>query len=221
MATAAFHWSFYRSYEQTWETTEWLGVRAKKCPLDLWIYQEIVFEQRPDLIIETGTAFGGGALFLASLCDLVGHGEVITIDVADEVRPAHPRVTYLHGSSTSPEILEQVTERASGTSSRLVLLDSDHRKDHVLRELELYAPLIQAGGYVIVEDTNVNGHPVAFRFGPGPMEAVREFLARGEPFEVDRSREKYMLTFNPGGYLRRLGAPEPAHQATADSQIAN
>jgi cephalosporin hydroxylase len=203
-ATALFHWVFYGSFEQTWEATTWLGTRAKKCPLDLWIYQEIIAEQHPDLIVETGTAHGGSALFLASLCDLVGHGHVVSVDVEEGDRPAHPRITYLHGSSTAPEILTQVRERAEGTRSRLILLDSDHSKGHVLRELEAYAPLVHVGGYVVVEDTNVNGHPVAPRYGPGPFEAVEEFLSHTDAFEVDRAREKLMLTFNPSGYLRRV-----------------
>jgi cephalosporin hydroxylase len=205
-ARAIFHWSFYDSHEQTWDTTTWLGTLAKKCPFDLWIYQEMLTEQRPDLIIETGTAHGGSALFLASVCDLLGHGEIITVDVEERERPAHPRITYLHGSSTAPETLERVHARAEGTSSRLVLLDSDHAKAHVLRELELYAPLVPVGGYLVVEDTNVNGHPVARWHGPGPNEAVREFLARTSAFEVDRERERLLLTFNPGGYLRRVRA---------------
>lgn len=203
-ATAFFHWVFYNLHGQTWNSTAWLGTHAKKCPFDLWIYQEMISEQRPDLIIETGTAFGGSALFLASICDLVDHGEVVSIDVEHHERPTHPRITYLHGSSTAPETLEQVRARAAGTTSRLVLLDSDHSKQHVLRELELYAPLVHVGGYIVVEDTNVGGHPVARWHGPGPHEAVAEFLSSTSAFEVDRERERLMLTFNPGGYLRRV-----------------
>ena len=92
----------------------------------------------------------------------------------------------------------------------MVILDSDHSRDHVLRELELYAPLVTPGCYVVVEDTNVNGHPVVPRFGPGPMEAVQEYLATTDAFEVDRSREKLLLTFNPSGYLRRRPERHPA-----------
>ncbi len=85
----------------------------------------------------------------------------------------------------------------------MVILDSDHSRDHVLRELELYSPLVTPGCYLVVEDTNVNGHPVSPEFGPGPMEAVEAFLETTNDFEVDRSREKLLLTFNPSGYLRR------------------
>jgi len=87
----------------------------------------------------------------------------------------------------------------------MAILDSDHARDHVLRELELYGPLVTPGCYVIVEDTNVNGHPVSPEFGPGPREAVDEFLRRNDDFEVDRERERLLMTFNPSGYLRRRG----------------
>ena len=85
----------------------------------------------------------------------------------------------------------------------MVVLDSDHTRDHVAEELRLYAPLVTSGCYLVVEDTNVNGNPVLPEFGPGPQEAVAEFLAQTDDFEVDHEREKLMLTFNPNGYLRR------------------
>jgi cephalosporin hydroxylase len=186
--------------------TRWLGVRTDKCPLDLWIYQELLHELKPDLIVETGTAFGGSALYLASLCDLLGRGEVLTIDVQpQEGRPEHPRLEYFHGSSVAPETLEYVRSRAAKAGTVLVVLDSDHRKEHVLEELRLYAPLVTPGSYVVVEDTILNGHPVSPDFGPGPMEAAEVFLRTESAFKVDRGREKLYLTFNPKGYLRRTG----------------
>src|SRR5262249_4097887 len=142
----------------TWCATSWLGVTVWKCPLDLWVYQEIIHEVRPDLIVETGTAFGGSALYLASVCDLVGHGEVVTIDIReDPSRPRHERITYLLGSSTAQAIVERVSLLAAGKRV-LAILDSDHRREHVLEELRAYSPLVGAGSYVVVEDTNVNGH---------------------------------------------------------------
>ena len=110
----------------------------------------------------------------------------------------------MEGSSTSAEVLDQVTAFVQDAERVMVILDSDHSREHVLRELELYAPLVSKGCYLVVEDTNVNGHPVVPGFGPGPMEALNEFLSGSNDFEVDRSREKLMLTFNPCGYLLRV-----------------
>jgi cephalosporin hydroxylase len=197
-----FHKLYYDHREQTWGNTFWLGHRVLKCPLDLWSYQEILYEVRPELIIETGTYQGGSALFLASICDLLDQGKVLTIDVdRRDDRPRHPRITYLTGSSTSNAILRQVQRRARGASRVLVILDSGHAKDHVLAEMDTYAPLVTPRSYLVVEDTNLNGHPVESDHGPGPAEAVAEFLERNDAFVRDKRREKFLLTFNPGGYL--------------------
>jgi cephalosporin hydroxylase len=202
-----FHTLYYDRREQTWGNTFWLGHHVLKCPLDLWSYQEILHEVRPALIIETGTYLGGSAFFLASICDLLGSGEVVTIDSERQANlPRHPRVTYLNGSSTSRGILREVRQRVAGRTPVLVILDSGHGRDHVLAELEVYAPLVTPGSYLIVEDTNLNGHPVEGQHGPGPAEAVSEFLSRNPAFARDESREKLMLTFNPGGYLRKVSA---------------
>lgn len=203
----AFHSLYYDREEQTWRNTRWLGVPILKCPLDLWIYQELVAELRPDVIVECGTYGGGSALFLASMCDLVRHGRVVTIDVAvHQGRPTHPRITYLHGSSTDPAVLDAVRSEVSGAGTVMVILDSDHRQPHVSEELRCYSPLVTTGSYLVVEDTNINGHPVLHDFGPGPREALDAFLAGTDEFEVDDGREKFFLSFNPGGYLRRVEA---------------
>ena len=184
--------------------THWLGVRTDKCPLDLWIYQELIARLRPDVIVETGTLDGGSALYLASICDLVGHGEVVTIDLeAPPAPPEHPRITYVRGSSVDEAVVAEVRARTAGKSA-LVVLDSDHRRDHVLAELHAYADVVPVGGYLIVEDTILNGHPINPEFGPGPMEAVEAFLAEDRRFEVDRRCEKLYMTFNRRGYLRRV-----------------
>jgi cephalosporin hydroxylase len=201
----SFHELYYTSADRTIRVTYWLGVRTIKCPLDLWIYQEIIHQTRPDLIVETGSGAGGSAYFMASICDLVGSGRIVTIDVRDRQRPEHPRITYINGSSVADEVVAAVNEEARGEERVMVILDSDHARDHVLSELRLYAPLVTPGNYLIVEDTNVNGHPVFPEHGPGPAEALEAFLAEDDGFEVDRSREKFFLTMNPGGYLRRVG----------------
>ncbi|MGB2875911.1 MAG: CmcI family methyltransferase [Gaiellaceae bacterium] len=198
-----FHRLYYDSASRTWSNTRWLGTPAQKCPLDLWVYQEILYELRPAVIVESGTANGGSALFLASVCDLLGHGEVISIDVLEQERPSHDRVTYLSGSSVAPEIRARVTALVGDRRPVLVILDSDHSRDHVLEELRSYAPLVTPGSYAIVEDTNVNGHPVLSEFGAGPMEAVDQFLRESTEFAIDADREKFFLTFNPRGFLRK------------------
>ena len=204
----AFHRAYYDS--GVWDNrTFWLGVPVYKLPLDLWVYQELLSELRPDVIIETGSALGGSALYLASLCDLLAHGEVISVDIHDlPFRPEHPRLTYMQGSSTAPLIVNQIRTQV-GERTALVILDAAHDRDHVLAELQAYAPLIRPGGYLIVEDTNLGGRPVQPDFGPGPAEAVEAFLAAHPEFEADHSREKFHVSFNAGGYLRRNGRPSP------------
>ena len=204
----AFHRLYYDGPEgegRVHHRTSWMGVACLKCPMDLMAYQEILFETRPGLVLETGTHEGGSALFLAHMLDLLGAGEIVTIDVLDRPgRPAHPRIRYLTGSSGDEELVGGIFRGRPSGERRLVILDSDHSRAHVLRELELFAPQVQPGGYVIVEDSNVNGNPVLPDYGPGPREAIEEFLAGHPEFEVDLSREKFLMTFNPGGYLRRV-----------------
>ena len=196
----------YYESPTTWRNTFWLGTPALKCPLDLWIYQEIIFEVKPDVIIECGTFEGGGALFLASICELLKRGTVITIDVeAMRGRPRHRRIRYLLGSSTSKGIVDKLRSSIKARDRVMVILDSDHSKDHVLSELRIYSRFVTTGSYLIVEDAIVNGHPVLPDYGPGPMEAIQEFLSENKEFVVDRSRAKFLMTFNPDGWLRRVG----------------
>jgi cephalosporin hydroxylase len=184
--------------------TRWLGTTVLKCPTDLWIYQEILYELKPDVIVETGTFNGGSAYYFACLFDLIGKGEIITIDVEDnKERPKHDRVTYLKGFSTSKEIFEKVEDLIKNKQTVMVVLDSDHIKENVLNELKLYSALVTENSYLVVEDTNINGHPALPDFGPGPMEALEEFLLENKDFVVDESKEKFFLTFNPKGYLRK------------------
>lgn len=198
-----FHKFYYHSGVAS--ETYWLGIEAHKCPLDLWIYQEIIYKTRPDVIIESGTAYGGSALFLASICDLVNHGEILTIDIEKKKgRPRHKRIRYLAGSSTSKKIVEKVKRLIGGKNKVMVVLDSDHHKEHVLKELRIYSKFVTKGNYLIVEDTNLNGHPVKPDFGPGPMEAVARFLRENKDFVIDRDKEKLYLTFNPKGYLQKI-----------------
>ncbi len=196
---------YVREREQTWENTYWLGAPLLKLPSDLWIYQEIMHEIRPVLIVETGTYRGGSALYMASIMDLLNRGRVLTIDVNPQPNlPTHPRIEYLAGSSIAPETIERVktcVEQADGPV--LIILDSDHRRDHVLAELAAYHSLVTPGSYLIVEDTAHNGHPVLRHAGPGPWEAVELFLSDHPEFTPDADREKFMVTWNPRGFLKR------------------
>ena len=206
-AAEKFHLAFYElgQHHKTWRDARWFGYEVQKSPLDLWIYQEIINDTKPDLIIETGTALGGSALFFAMMCDLLGAGEVISVDsAARSDRPVHDRVRYVHGSSIDVEILDQLSDAVRQHPRVMVSLDSDHSREHVLHELNAYSAFVTEGCYLVVEDTNLNGHPVHPGFGPGPQEAVDEFLRRHPEFEQDRAWDKkFLVTFNPGGYLRR------------------
>jgi cephalosporin hydroxylase len=201
-----FHYFYYRDSETTWSTTNYLGVPIQKLPLDLWRYHDILWQTRPDVIVETGTNRGGSALFLAHLCDRLGTGRIITVDIVDRPEvPKHPRITYIVGSSTDPQIFAQVTGQLKPGERVMVALDSDHSRDHVVRELELYSPLVSRDCYLIVEDTNVNGHPVSRSHGPGPMEALEVFPWKKAGFEHDdQIVERYMVTFFPKGWLKRV-----------------
>lgn len=206
-AALAFHHALYEARD-SWEGARWLGVTALKTPQDLWTYQEIIAETGPDLIVETGTFEGGSALYLATLCDALGRGRVISVDLVSRgPLPEHPRALFLRGSSTDPEILERIRAEIQPDSRVMVILDSNHDRDHVLAELRAYGEMVSPGSYLVVEDTNINGHPVAPLWGPGPMEAVEEYLASGAPYRVDGSREKFLVSFHPRGFLRRLGPP--------------
>lgn len=182
-----------------------MGVLTRKCQLDFWIYQEIIFELKPDVIIECGTASGRSALFLSAVFDLVNNGRVITIDIEDvKGRPQHKRIKYLLGSSTSEETIREIRRLIGDKDKVMVILDSDHRKEHVLNEMRIYNKFVTKGHYLIVENTNINGHPVALEYGPGPMEVAEEFLKENKNFIVDKSKEKLYMTFNPKGYLRKV-----------------
>ena len=201
----AFHRLWYDLDAQTWRDTHWCGHPVRKSPFDLWVYQELIWSVRPTVFIETGTRFGGSAFFFASILDRVGHGRVLTVDV-DPVDPLpdHPRVEYLRGSSVDPDIVDRMRAAIGPDDVVMVNLDSDHSREHVLAELEVFAPMVTVGSYLIVEDTNISGHPVRPDHGPGPMEAVDEFFPSHPEFENDTHAERYLMTFHPKGFWRRV-----------------
>lgn len=183
--------------------TTYFGVRAQKCPMDHWIYQEIVFETQPDVIIEIGTAWGGGLLGLAHFCDLMNHGRVIGIDitlthVAQAVRD-HPRVTLIE--SDACKAFPQVASLIQPGEPVMVIEDSSHTYDNTLAVLRTYSPMVAAGCYFVVEDS-ICHHGVNVGPNPGPYEAIETFMKETDRFAIDRSRESFGITWNPKGYLR-------------------
>ena len=203
--TADFHRLYHdKRWPETGGNTYWFGVPTLKTPLDMWVYQEILYENRPDVIIETGTFMGGSSYYFASIFDLLGSGRVITIDIGDfEGKPKHDRVTFLLGSSTADSIVEQVKDLIHEGEKVMVVLDSDHSASHVRKEMEIYGEMVTPGQYMVVEDTHLYGHPVRQYELGDPWKAVGEYLAQRSDFVADRSREKYGLTFNPSGWLKK------------------
>ena len=196
----------------------WMGRPIIQYPQDMIAMQEILWDVQPELIIETGIAHGGSLVYYASLCELMGHGEVLGIDI--DIRPhnreaieAHPmfkRIQLLEGPSTDPAIVAQVHAMAAGKKV-LVVLDSNHTHDHVLAELQAYAPLVSVGSYCVVFDTVVEDLPPGlypnrpWDVGNNPKTAVHEYLRQDDRFEIDRDIEaKIQITVAPDGYLRRI-----------------
>lgn len=176
--------------------------------MDLWVYQELICELDIDLLIETGTAAGGTALFFADLFERLDRGTVVTIDIhADETRPMHPRIRYLTGSSLSRNVLDAVKAVAAEARKVMVILDSDHRAAFKLLELSAYAPLVTPGSYLVAEDTAFDYYPAFPEYGPGPAKAVAAFLASHPDFSANRALERHFLTFAPMAFLQRTETP--------------
>lgn len=213
----------------------WFGRPAIQFPNDAWALQEVVWKVRPDLIIETGIAHGGSLIYSASLlalldiCDATERGEMldphnpkrkvlgIDIDIrkhnreAIEAHPLYPRIEMIQGSSINQETIDKVHDVASGYARILVCLDSNHTHDHVLAELEAYAPLVTQGSYCVVFDTLVEDMPEHLSddrpWGPGnsPKTAVHAYLKNNPNFEIDsRIDKKLLITVAPDGFLKRI-----------------
>lgn len=183
----------------------YFGVQTWKSPIDFWIYQELIFELKPDVIVEIGNNAGGSTLALAHICDSLTYGRVIGLDLSHTKVPAtvraHPRITLIEGDACAN--FEQVNSLIKPTDHVMVIEDSSHTFENTLAVLETYSPLVGPGGYFIVEDGichhGLNGGP-----SPGPYEAVEAFVSRNHNFEIDRSREAFLITWNPKGFLRRV-----------------
>jgi cephalosporin hydroxylase len=193
-------------HTSNFEGVTWLGRPVWQNLADIWTVQETINELGVDFVIETGTNRGGSAFFIASVFDLLGRGHVVTIDVERLAELTHPRITFLTGSSTDPAIVGEVRRlvEEAAPSQILVLLDSDHSAEHVLRELQLYAEFVPVGGLLLCQDGSTDELP-RFRSGrPGPLVALRRFLQEDDRFIVDVQRSrKYLFHHSPSGWLRR------------------
>ena len=203
----------------------WLGRPIIQYPQDMIAMQELIWEVKPDLIIETGIAHGGSLIFYASILELVAvctgnEGKVLGIDIdirphnlkAIEDHPMYRRINMIQGSSIDPEIIAQVVEKAEGKKRVMVCLDSNHTHEHVLAELVAYAPLTSVGSYCVVFDTLIedmreDAYPDRpWSKGDNPKTAVWEYLKTHSEFETDKSiHQKLLITVAPDGYLKRVG----------------
>jgi cephalosporin hydroxylase len=182
----------------------YFGIKTLKSPVDFWVYQEIIFSTKPDYVIEIGNYCGGSALALAHICDQIGRGQVIGLDITHEyLQPAakqHPRIVFIEGDACAK--FDRVAAIVGDTRA-LVIEDSSHTYENTLNVLRTYAKLIQPGDYFIVEDS-ICHHGLEVGPQPGPYEAIADFLAANPDFAADRSRESFLITWNPNGYLKRL-----------------
>ena len=198
----------------------WMGRPIIQYPQDIMAMQELIWELKPDLIIETGIAHGGSLVFYASLLELIGHGEVLGIDIdirehnkkAIEDHVMFKRITMIEGSSISPEVINEVKIHCKGKNKIMVLLDSNHTHQHVLEELKLYADFVSINSYLAVfdgivefipDENNPTSRPWAK--GNNPYTAIQEFLKINNNFIVDKNIDnKILLSVAPGGYLKRI-----------------
>ncbi len=214
-------------YKIMYEPT-WLGRPIIQLPHDIVQMQELIWQVKPDLVIETGVAHGGSLIFSASILELIGKGRVLGIDIdirqhnriAIEAHPMFHRIDLMQGSSIAPEVVAEVTERAREAETVLVVLDSNHAADHVAAEMAAYAPLVSVGSYLVVMD-GAQGQVFDIPRGKpewrqdNPLAALDRFVAKSDEFIVDERFTRLHVTSNPRGYLRRVKAAEIGERKAA------
>lgn len=210
LARRYYHLWYYNT--NVWQKTTWMGVQTYKSPMDMWNYQEILVSLQPSVVIEFGTWHGGSGLFFSSAMRQIGRPYVVvSVDITasriSEKTKSDPNIRLLTMSSASPEVRELIkTLRQNFPGPAFAILDSDHSRQHVLAEMVNLRDILVAGDYLVVEDSNINGHPVQKSFGPGPYEAIQEYFRmfpRDYDHDFERER-KFGFSFAPNGFLRRL-----------------
>lgn len=220
LKTKSLDWMIHADkYKYTYNYT-WLGRPIIKYPNDIVVMQEIIWDVKPDLIIETGIAHGGSIIFSASMLELIGgDGQVVGLDIdirkhnrkEIEEHPMYKRIIMLEGNSVSDEVISKIRKIAKNKKKVMVILDSNHTHKHVLKELELYAPFVTEGSYLILPDTFIEYFPKGYfsdrpwDVGNNPMTAIREFLSKNDNFIIDKEKDKKLLiTEGFNGYLKRI-----------------
>ena len=209
LAKRYYHLWYYNT--GVWQQTTWMGVQTYKSPMDMWNYQEILVSLRPSVIIEFGTWHGGSALFFSSVMQQIGRPYVVvSVDITasriSEKTKSDPNIHLLTMPSASPEVRQSMrTLRQKFPGPAFAILDSDHSKQHVLAEMVNLRDILVTGDYLVVEDSNINGHPVAKSFGPGPYEAIQEYFCMfPQDYDHDFDQErKFGFSFAPNGFLRK------------------
>jgi len=191
-----------------WAKNKYFGIPTGKSPEDFWVYMEIIYELQPDIIIEIGNFMGGSTLALAHILDNIGKGRIIGLDINHNDVPLtvkkHPRIRLITGDAC--ELFPTVRDLITTGEKVLIIEDSSHTYKNTINVLRTYNSLVSKGSYFIVEDTIVNhglDFPGEFLSG-GPYEAVETFMKENDNFIIDRSREKFIITWNPRGYLKKI-----------------
>jgi len=217
LAKASKQW-FLKGYKYEYSYHfKWLGIPIIQYPQDMIAIQEIIWKTKPDLIIETGIAHGGSIILSASILELIGKGRVLGVDtdirkhnkVQIEKHPLFKRISMIEGSSINKSIVKKVHDFSKNKKKVMVVLDSNHTLEHVLKELELYSPFVTKGSYLVVFDTIINQMPESFftnrpwNKDNNPQKAIEKFLKKNNRFKIDRMIDKKLLiTVAPGGYLK-------------------
>jgi cephalosporin hydroxylase len=196
-------WTEYYQANVVMKQVHYRGVPTWKNVFDLWVIQEIIHETQPEMVIEIGCKFGGTTLWLSDVMKTVASGSVISVDLKQPRIDFPENVQFIEGDSVGSGTVAQVQDRCRGDRTML-LADANHAAEHVFKELVLYGPMVALGCYFIVEDgiVDVMEWP---QYQPGPLVAVQRFLGENSSFVADERREKFILTYAPGGFLKRVG----------------